>query len=119
MSSGSPFAPHTEEMTASMLSSLGVDELEALFDIPEEIEYESGLDIDAKSERAVADLVERLLDRNDDLTEFLGRGHYDHHVPSVVDSLSGRSEFLTSYTQYQPEVAQGFLQALFEYQSML
>ncbi|MFB6267492.1 MAG: aminomethyl-transferring glycine dehydrogenase subunit GcvPA [Halodesulfurarchaeum sp.] len=119
MSSGSPFAPHTEEMTATMLSAMGVEEEDALFDIPEAIEYDAGLDIDAKDEAEVAHLVERLLGRNEDLTAFLGRGHYDHHVPAVVDALSSRSEFLTSYTQYQPEVAQGFLQALFEYQSML
>ncbi|EMA58034.1 glycine dehydrogenase subunit 1, partial [Halorubrum distributum JCM 13561] len=61
----------------------------------------------------------RVFARNDDLTEFLGRGHYGHYVPSVVDHLADRAEFLTSYTQYQPEVSQGFLQALFEYQSML
>jgi len=57
--------------------------------------------------------------RNDDIVEFLGRGHYGHYVPSVVDHLADRAEFLTSYTQYQPEISQGFLQALFEYQSML
>jgi glycine dehydrogenase subunit 1 len=60
-----------------------------------------------------------LLERSDDLVEFLGRGHYAHYVPSLVEDLSRRQEFLTSYTQYQPEVAQGFLQALFEYQSLL
>jgi glycine dehydrogenase subunit 1 len=59
------------------------------------------------------------LDANDDLVELLGRGHYGHYVPSMVDHLADRSEFLTSYTQYQPEVTQGFLQALFEYQSLL
>ena len=63
--------------------------------------------------------MRELLDRNDQLVEFLGRGHYDHYVPSAVDHLADRQEFLTSYTQYQPEIAQGFLQALFEYQSML
>jgi glycine dehydrogenase subunit 1 len=119
MTSGTPFAPHTESETAAMLSALGVEDVEALFDIPPEVRFDGTLDIDARSEIEVDSMVSRRLERNDDLTEFLGRGHYDHYVPAVVDSLSGRSEFLTAYTQYQPEVAQGFLQALFEYQSML
>nr|WP_080510531.1 aminomethyl-transferring glycine dehydrogenase subunit GcvPA [Halorubrum distributum] len=75
--------------------------------------------IDARTEREIRDECARVFARNDDLTEFLGRGHYGHYVPSVVDHLADRAEFLTSYTQYQPEVSQGFLQALFEYQSML
>ena len=116
---GSPYAPHTAAETEEMLSAVGADGEEALFDIPEAVRFDSELDIEARSERAVRALVDRTLGGNDDLTEFLGRGHYDHYVPSMVDHLSDRSEFLTSYTQYQPEVAQGFLQALFEYQSML
>jgi len=116
---GSPFAPHTPEETAAMLSALGVESEEELFDIPPAVRFEGSFDIDPRSEREVRREVGDLLSRNDDLVEFLGRGHYDHYVPSPVDHLSDRSEFLTSYTQYQPEVAQGFLQALFEYQSML
>jgi len=77
------------------------------------------LGIEARSEQAVRAEMEGLLGRNADLVSFLGRGAYDHYVPSIVDHLADRSEFLSSYTQYQPEVAQGFLQALFEYQSML
>ena len=116
---GSPYAPHTDAETAAMLSAVGVDTEAALFDIPESVRFDGSLDIDPKDERAVRALVDRTLNRNDDLVEFLGRGHYDHYVPSLVERLSARSEFLTSYTQYQPEVAQGFLQALFEYQSMI
>jgi glycine dehydrogenase subunit 1 len=119
MSSGSPFAPHTEADAAAMLEAIGVEDEEALFDIPEPVRYDGELDIEGYSEPGTISLVESLLGDNDDLTEFLGRGAYDHYVPSAVDSLSLRSEFLTSYTQYQPEVAQGFLQALFEYQSIL
>ena len=119
MSSGSPFAPNTEADTQEMLDAIGVDDVEALFDIPEDIRYTEDFDIEARSEPEVKAMVADMLGQNDDLVEFLGRGHYDHYVPSVVDTLSLRSEFLTSYTQYQPEVAQGFLQALFEYQSML
>ncbi|MBX0324478.1 aminomethyl-transferring glycine dehydrogenase subunit GcvPA [Halomicroarcula sp. F13] len=116
---GSPYAPHTPAETAAMLDAIGVDDVEALFDVPDAVAFDGDFGIDAHGERETRREAVRLLRRNDDLTEFLGRGHYDHYVPSVVDDLSKRSEFLTSYTQYQPEVAQGFLQALFEYQSML
>ncbi len=117
--SGSPFAPHTEEETAAMLEAVGVDDVEALFDVPEEVRFEDEFGIEPRGEREIRREVRSTLDRNDDLTELLGRGHYDHYVPSVVDHLADRSEFLTAYTQYQPEVQQGFLQALFEYQSIL
>ena len=116
---GSPYAPHTEAETAAMLSAVGADRESDLFDIPEAVRFDGQLDVSAQDERSVRRLVDRTLRESDDLVEFLGRGHYDHYVPSMVDHLSDRSEFLTSYTQYQPEVAQGFLQALFEYQSML
>jgi glycine dehydrogenase subunit 1 len=117
--SGSPYAPNAEDDEAAMLEAVGVEDVEELFDIPEEVRFDGEFDIEARSEPETKALVSETLDRNEDLTEFLGRGYYDHYVPSVVDRLSGRSEFLTSYTQYQPEVAQGFLQALFEYQSIL
>jgi len=116
---GSPYAPHTDAETAAMLDAIGVDSEEDLFDVPASVRFDGEFGIDARSEREARAEVRDLLGRNDDATEFLGRGHYDHYVPSPVDHLSLRSEFLTSYTQYQPEVAQGFLQALFEYQSML
>ncbi|ELZ14276.1 glycine dehydrogenase subunit 1 [Halovivax asiaticus JCM 14624] len=116
---GSPYAPHTDTETVAMLDAVGVDSEEALFDIPEPVQFDGDFGIDARSERATRQLVESILERNDDLVELLGRGHYGYYIPSLVDHLSDRSEFLTSYTQYQPEVSQGFLQALFEYQSML
>ncbi len=116
---GSPYASHTDAETEAMLSEIGVESETELFDIPEPVRFDGSLGIEQKSERAVRSIVDRTLGENDDLVEFLGRGHYDHYVPSMVDQLSARSEFLTSYTQYQPEIAQGFLQALFEYQSML
>ncbi|WP_232702503.1 aminomethyl-transferring glycine dehydrogenase subunit GcvPA [Halobacterium wangiae] len=117
--SGSPYAPHSESETAAMLDAVGVDDVEALFDIPESVRFDGEFGIDAKSEQAAVRETTRRLSKNDDLTEFLGRGHYEHYVPSLVDHLSQRSEFITSYTQYQPEVTQGFLQVLFEYQSLL
>jgi glycine dehydrogenase subunit 1 len=116
---GSPYASHTDAETEAMLSAIGAESEAELFDIPESVRFDESLGIEQRGEQAVRSLIDRTLERNDDLIEFLGRGHYDHYVPSMVDQLSSRSEFLTSYTQYQPEVAQGFLQALFEYQSML
>ncbi|WP_435175285.1 aminomethyl-transferring glycine dehydrogenase subunit GcvPA [Halorussus sp. AFM4] len=116
---GSPYAPHTADETAAMLDAVGADDAGELFDIPESVAFDGEFGIDARTEREAERHVRGLLSRNDDLTEFLGRGHYEHYVPSLVDHLSQRSEFLTSYTQYQPEITQGFLQALFEYQSML
>ena len=116
---GSPYVPHSAEETAAMLEAVGVDDVTDLFDVPDPVRFEGDLDIDARSEPEIRTEIDGMLSRNDDLTEFLGRGHYDHYIPSVVDRISSRSEFLTSYTQYQPEVAQGFLQALFEYQSMV
>ena len=116
---GSPFAPHTEADRRAMLDAVGVDDVEALFDIPESVRFDGAFGIEPRSEREIRTELSRTLARNDSLTEFLGRGHYSHYVPSFVDHLADRSEFLTSYTQYQPEITQGFLQALFEYQSML
>ncbi|WP_435062874.1 aminomethyl-transferring glycine dehydrogenase subunit GcvPA [Halobaculum sp. EA56] len=116
---GSPFAPHTAEETAAMLEELGVDSEADLFDIPDEVAFDGEFGIPQRGEREVVRDLRETFARNDDLTEFLGRGHYSHYVPAVVDDLSSRSEFLTSYTQYQPEITQGFLQALFEYQSIL
>jgi len=118
-SRGTPYAPHTAATTTEMLDAIGVDSEAALFDIPASVAFGGQFDIPERSERETRRHVESILGRNDDLTALLGRGHYDHYVPSVVDDLASRSEFLTSYTQYQPEIAQGFLQALFEYQSLL
>ncbi len=116
---GTPYAPHGAAETESMLEVVGADTEADLFDIPASVAFDGELGIDARSEQAVRQDVRRILSRTDDLVEFLGRGHYDHYVPSLVDHLADRQEFLTSYTQYQPEIAQGFLQVLFEYQSML
>jgi glycine dehydrogenase subunit 1 len=116
---GSPYAPGSEATTEAMLEVLGVEDVEALFDVPPPVRFDGAFGIESGSERAVTREVTRMLERNDDLVEFLGRGHYDHYVPAIADELASRSEFLTSYTQYQPEIAQGFLQALFEYQSLL
>ncbi len=116
---GSPYAPHTDDDTAAMLEAVGVDSVDDLFDIPAAVRFDGEFGIDARTEAETRELVEGILEKNEDLTELLGRGHYGYYVPSLVDHLSDRAEFLTSYTQYQPEASQGFLQALFEYQSLL
>ncbi|MFD1642055.1 aminomethyl-transferring glycine dehydrogenase subunit GcvPA [Halohasta litorea] len=116
---GSPFAPHAAAETAAMLEAVGVESEADLFDIPDDVAFDGEFGIEPRSEQEIRGELRRLFARNNDLTEFMGRGHYSHYVPSIVDHLSDRAEFLTSYTQYQPEITQGFLQALFEYQSML
>ena len=116
---GTPYAPHTPQETAAMLDAVGADSEAELFDVPEDVRFDGDLGIEPRSERELRTELSSMFARNDDLTEFLGRDHHTHYVPSVVDDLSQRAEFLTSYTQYQPEIAQGFLQALFEYQSLI
>ncbi|WP_137290446.1 aminomethyl-transferring glycine dehydrogenase subunit GcvPA [Natronorubrum halophilum] len=116
---GTPYAPHTDAEVDAMLESIGVGDIDALFDIPDSVQFDGELAISGASEQAVIRRLTETLAQNADDTEFLGRGHYSHYVPSIVDHLSFRSEFITSYTQYQPEITQGFLQALFEYQSLL
>ncbi|MDY7082612.1 MAG: glycine dehydrogenase, partial [Halobacteria archaeon] len=118
-SSPSPYAPHTRDETDEMLDAIGTDSVDELFDIPPSVEFDGEFGIPERDEKDTRQHVADVLGENDDLTEFLGRGHYSHYIPSMVDHIADRSEFLTSYTQYQPEVAQGFLQTLFEYQSMV
>lgn len=115
----SPYAPHKPSDVEEMLSAVGADSVDELFDIPSEVRFDGEFGIEQRSEREVRRTAREVLGRNEGVVEFLGRGHYQHYVPSIVDNLSLRSEFLTSYTQYQPEVAQGFLQALYEYQSII
>src|ERR687885_2895335 len=118
------FAPHTDDDVRTMLDRIGLERLDQLFEqIPPSVRLDGGLDLpEGVSEmQIVADLRE-LADRNlhaDRLVCFAGAGAYDHYVPSVVWALAGRSEVYTSYTPYQPELSQGVLQALFEYQSMI
>ena len=118
------FAPHTDADVREMLSSLGLSSLDDLYaHVPREVVIDHTLDIpEGLSEMELLDDMRRLAARNrhaDDLVCFAGGGAYDHYVPSVVWALAGRSELQTSYTPYQPELSQGVLQALFEYQSMI
>jgi glycine cleavage system P protein (glycine dehydrogenase) subunit 1 len=118
------FTPHTDEDITAMLAKIGVDTIDDLFaQIPDPLRLRQPLDLPAGvSEQEIVDDVRALASRNkslDELVCFAGRGAYDHYIPSVVWALAGRSEFYTSYTPYQPELSQGVLQALFEYQSMV
>ncbi|HEV3474555.1 MAG TPA: aminomethyl-transferring glycine dehydrogenase subunit GcvPA [Actinomycetota bacterium] len=118
------FAPHTDADVRDMLSSLGLRTPDDLYThIPSEILLDRPLDIPSGvSEMELLDDLRALASRNrsaDDLVCFAGGGAYDHYVPAVVWALAGRSELQTSYTPYQPELSQGVLQSLFEYQSMI
>jgi glycine dehydrogenase subunit 1 len=118
------FVPHTDADDRAMLTALGAASIDALFDqIPSEIAARGTLDIPpGLSEPEVLRDLAAMAARNrstDDLVCFLGAGAYDHHVPSMVWAVLSRGEFATSYTPYQPELSQGVLQALFEYQTMI
>jgi glycine cleavage system P protein (glycine dehydrogenase) subunit 1 len=114
----------TDEDLREMLDAIGVDSLDDLFDdVPEAVRLERAIDLpDGRSEQEVHDHLAALAARNvhaDAEVSFLGAGMYDHYVPALVDTLLGRSEFLTPYTPYQPEVSQGGLQVMFEYQTAI
>lgn len=117
----SHYCPHTPEEIAEMLSAIGVASVEELFaPIPAELRAKS-LNIPAgMSEFETFNAMKALAGENgQDITNFIGGGFYDHIIPAVVDHLSGRAEFYTAYTPYQPECSQGTLQALFEYQTAI
>jgi glycine dehydrogenase subunit 1 len=118
------YVPHTEAELTSMLADIGLSSLDQLFEVvPEALRLASGLDVPpGLPEADVLAEMERLASRNrsgSDLICFAGAGAYDHEVPSATTRLTFRSEFVTAYTPYQPEVAQGVLQALFEYQTLV
>ena len=118
------FAPHTDEDIREMLAACGLGSIEDLYaHIPAEVRLDRPLHL-AKglSEPELVGEMKRLAARNrnvEDLICFAGAGAYDHYVPAVVWAMAGQSELYTSYTPYQPELSQGVLQALFEYQSMI
>ena len=119
------YAPHTEAEVASMLGFLGLSSLDELFDVvPEALRLAGGLDLpDGMPEPDAFAYLDDLARTNRpagrDLVCFAGGGAYDHEVPPVTRALASRSEFVTSYTPYQPEVAQGVLQAVFEFQTLI
>ena len=118
------FLSLTPDDRESMLEVIGVRTIEELFsEIPEDVRLQQPLDIgpaltEPELFAHLADLASRNADINRELS-FLGAGVYDHYVPAVVDMLLQRGEFLTAYTPYQPEMSQGTLQAIFEYQTAI
>ena len=115
------FVPHSEADRREMLARVGVSDIRELYDdIPAELVLEQDLDVpEALSEWEAVRELTRLAEENRALVCFAGAGQYDHHVPAAVDHIIRRSEFYTAYTPYQPEVAQGTLQAIYEFQTMI
>ncbi|MES9848595.1 MAG: aminomethyl-transferring glycine dehydrogenase subunit GcvPA, partial [Candidatus Thiodiazotropha sp.] len=116
-----PFIPHTEEDIQEMLTAIGVEHIEALFDeIPKELRCGELNTIPAGiSEMELSRLMQARARTDGQPLCFIGAGAYDHHIPAAVWELTTRGEFYTAYTPYQAEASQGTLQLLYEYQSMM
>jgi glycine dehydrogenase subunit 1 len=120
----SRYTSATDADRKAMLEAIGAGSIDELFaDIPESVRLDRTMDLPhGKPEQEVYAYLRELAARNvsaEDEICFLGAGMYDHYVPALVDALLGRSEFLTPYTPYQPEVSQGTLQVMFEYQTAI
>ncbi|UXR68681.1 aminomethyl-transferring glycine dehydrogenase subunit GcvPA [Staphylococcus sp. IVB6246] len=118
------YIPLTEKDEKQMLDTIGVNSIQDLFnDVPKNVLLDRDLGIaDAESETQLLKRLNRVASKNitkETHTSFLGAGVYDHYAPSVVDAMISRSEFYTAYTPYQPEISQGELQAIFEFQTMI
>ncbi|HEX6586604.1 MAG TPA: aminomethyl-transferring glycine dehydrogenase subunit GcvPA [Solirubrobacterales bacterium] len=120
----SRYTSATDRDRREMLEAIGAASIDELFeDIPEALRLGRPLDLpDGKPETEVHDRLAALASRNahaEAETSFLGAGMYDHYVPAIVDAITSRSEFLTPYTPYQPEISQGGLQVMFEFQTAM
>jgi glycine dehydrogenase subunit 1 len=120
----SRYTSATDDDRRAMLAAIGADSIDALFaDLPEGVRLDRALNLpEGKPEQEVYGYLRDLAAQNvsaEDEVSFLGAGMYDHYVPALIDSLLSRSEFLTPYTPYQPEVSQGTLQVMFEYQTAM
>lgn len=115
------YIPHTPEDIAHMLRRIGVESVDDLYaDVPAEVIFRKEYALpEGMSELELREWFEGLGAKNRRLTVFAGQGAYDHYAPSVIPHLLERSEFYTAYTPYQPEISQGTLQYIFEYQSMI
>jgi len=119
-----PYLPHTNKDIEEMLKTIGVNHIDDLFeDIPKAIRLDRDLELEkAASEMEVEKDLRRLANKNISVKEnvsFIGGGVYNHYIPAIIKHLVMRQEFVTAYTPYQPELSQGTLQAVFEYQSMI
>ena len=114
------YIPNTDKDRAQMMAAIGITSIDELFDaIPRDMRFPTlGLD-SGISELEALDEVKNLASKNQEYPSFLGGGVYNHFVPSVVDYLASRGEFVTPYTPYQPEASQGTLRAHFEFQTMI
>lgn len=115
---------NTDEDREQMLKEIGYPDIESLFKaVPDSVHLKTKLNIpEAQSEMELVNNMKSLSKENlntDDYACFLGAGAYDHFIPSPIDQLISRQEFYTAYTPYQPEISQGTLQAIFEYQTMI
>ncbi|MBS4216176.1 aminomethyl-transferring glycine dehydrogenase subunit GcvPA [Neobacillus rhizophilus] len=124
MTSTYRYLPDTKQDQEEMLALLSISSTEALFeDLPEEIRLDGELNIpEAVPEPLLLKKMQQLAGQNINANQyptFLGAGTYDHYIPSVVNHMISRSEFYTAYTPYQPEISQGELQAIFEFQTMV
>ena len=114
------FVPHTLEEIREMLDAIGVSSISDLFQsIPADLRAASFNLPPGMSEFEMLDRMRELAAKDIRIVPFVGGGYYDHLIPAAVDHLSGRAEFYTAYTPYQPECSQGTLQALFEYQTAI
>ncbi|WP_027109237.1 aminomethyl-transferring glycine dehydrogenase subunit GcvPA [Lacticigenium naphthae] len=118
------YLPDTEQDRKEMMDVIGISSIDELFaDLPESVRTKEPMQLKpALAQTELTRFLSQMAARNktaDELPLFLGAGTYDHYIPSVVDAVISRSEFLTAYTPYQPEASQGELQALFEFQTMI
>ena len=118
------YIPNTDADRKIMLEAIGVSSIDELLSVvPHELRLPRPLSLpSALSEQELTDLMAEMAETNldaDQCVSFLGAGVYDHYVPSAIKHLAGRSEYLTAYTPYQPEVSQGTLQGIYEFQTMI
>ena len=120
----SRYIGNTDKDREQMLKEIGYDSIDSLFnEVPDSVRLKTNLNLPgAQSEMELVKQMKLLSNKNlnlDDYTCFLGAGAYDHYIPAAIDQLALRQEFYTAYTPYQPEISQGTLQAIFEYQTMI
>ena len=118
------YLPLTEKDKKEMLDTIGIESISELFeDIPESVRFKGELNLkERKSETSLLRELANISNKNitsETHVSFLGAGVYDHYIPTVVDHVISRSEFYTAYTPYQPEISQGELQAIFEFQTLI